>query len=215
MAETSWTEEQGSAPKKRMIPTWAWFCGAGCLIALILGIAGSVFLVRGVKSAIDPERQWANLAEVLPHEERPRDWKLNFGMPGWIGVEVFMLQNEATGMVAVVMRLPESESEKARQQMLDATYSGSLFGRGGRKEMQASKIEIQGRELQALRFYQNAGRGGEGAAGSQQGASIFVDLTPPGETRALMLQLIRAGRGEPITDEEVQDFLAPFDVGSR
>lgn len=215
MAETSWTEEQGSAPKKRLIPTWAWFCGAGCLIALILGIAASVFVVRGVKTAMDPERQWESLAEVLPYRERPRGWEPLFGLPGWIGVEVFMLQNEASGMIALLMRLPEGESEEAREQMFDATFTGSLFGRGGRQDMQRATVEVQGRELQAMRFYQGGAGGAEGAPGSQQGASIFVDLTPPGELRVLILQMIRAGRGEPITDEEVRDFLTPFDVGGR
>jgi hypothetical protein len=216
MAETSWTEEAGAAPKKRLIPTWAWFCGAGCLIAVILAAIASVFVVRGVKSAMDPEKQWASLAEVLPYDHRPENWKLGFGTPGFFGFEVFVLHNEAQGLVAVVMHLPERDSEETRKKMFDPQHSGGLFGSGGRKEMKRSTVEVQGRELQAMRFYQYAGRsGGAGAEGEQQGETILVDLTPPGAARPLVLQMTREGSGEPITDQEVVDFLEPFHVDGR
>jgi hypothetical protein len=41
----------------------------------------------------------------------------------------------------------------------------------------------------------------------------MVDLTPPGESKAVFLQMIRMNGKEPIAEEDVQRFLEPFHVG--
>ena len=211
MAETMWSEE-APAPKKRRIPTWAWFCGAGCLVALILAIVASVFAVDFFNKSRDPERQWQRLDAVLPYDERPAGWTPAFGVDmGMFGFDMVTLTGPR-GEMALLMQLPEQDAEKSREQMFDETFSGSFMGMGGRSEMQKGEIEVQGRTLRVLRFYQ--GPKGQGGGNQQTGASINVDLTPPGQVRPLILQLIRTGSQETFTDEEVVEFLRPFHVGT-
>jgi hypothetical protein len=236
MTETTWSEE-GVAPRKRRIPTWAWFCGAGCLLALVVSIVAVVFLVDTVKKAIDPEQQWTRLAETLPYDERPAGWKPVFGMDmSLLGFEMFTLKGPGNEM-AMLMQLPENDAERTREQFFDESFTGSLFGAGGRKNLKKGKMTVQGRELDVIRFVQKGGlevteteepaSSGEGEANpveteespvrireKRDSASILVDLTPPGEVRPLILQMIRTGSGEPFTDQEVLDFLKPFHVGT-
>ena len=223
MAETSWTEEADHAPKKRTIPPWIWFCGAGCLIAAILGIVVTLFVVQGVKKALDPEKQWARLGEVLPYDQRPEGWKLTFGFPGVLGFEMFMLAHPS-GVVANLMHFSGEQADEARSQLFDEEFTGSAFGFGGRKDLRKGTIEVQGRELVVMRYHQVQGfRGSERDAqpetepgaepAAEEGASALVDLTPPGDPDGLFLMMIRARSGEPFSDEEVQDFLEPFHVG--
>jgi len=212
MAETMWSEE-APAPKKRRIPTWAWFCGAGCLVALILAIVASVFAVDFFKKSMDPEMQWKRLEAVLPFDERPAGWTPAFGMDMSVfGFEMVTLAGPQREM-ALLMQLPEQDAEKTREQMFDENFSGSFMGMGGRSEMQKGEIEVQGRTLRVMRFYQ--GPKSKGGGEGQTGASITVDLTPPGRVRPLILQLIRTGSREPFTDAEIVEFLRPFHVGTE
>ena len=224
MAETAWAEETGGAPKKRAIPTWAWFCGAGCLAALVLAIVAGVFLVDQWKKARDPERQWQELAEALPYDHRPEGWELGFGFgANFLGFKMYFLQRQGAEM-AIVMHLPEREAEETRKQMFDEKFSGGFFGMGARSDTKLGTIEVQGRTLPAMWFYQKAGeakpsregtnsRRSGGSEPTQEGASVILDVTPEGEARPLILQLIRVHASEPYTDEEVRAFLQPFHVG--
>ena len=212
MAETTWSEEPSDAPKKRGIPTWAWFCGAGCLVALIVAIVGSIAAYKFGERMFDPESQWQELAKVLPYDERPEGWTPQFGMPmGFIGFEMITLAGP-DGTAAIVMRMPEQDAEKTREQMFDPKLSDP-FGLGVRENAEQGEIEIQGRTLRVMRFEQR-GPGRRPSEGPQaDGASILVDVTPVGRTRPVILQLV--GHRERISDDQVADFLEPFHVGER
>ena len=115
---------------------------------------------------------------------------------------------DPTGFAAVLMRI--SAGSKDREQMMDPQFSGGTFNLGEREDASATTITVQGRDLKAMRFYQH---GGQGQGADQEGPSILVDLTPPSGGKAVFLQLIRLNGTEPVPDEAVQHFLAPFHVG--
>ena len=46
-----------------------------------------------------------------------------------------------------------------------------------------------------------------------EGAALFLDLTAEGAEHPLLLMMVRQGDDEPISDEEIREFLAPFHVG--
>lgn len=217
MAETSWGGAETEAPKKRRIPGWVWFCGAGCLVALIAAIVASVFVVRGVKSATDPEVQWAAIDEVLPFEQRPQGWTPQFGFGlGMFGFESYVLAqtDDASGgprkggMMAILMVFSAAQGEEIRRQMLDETTVEAPFGLGGRTETRRGTVEAQGRTLTVMRAVQTGGQHGGGE-------TAIVDLTPEGSSKPILLQLLRPNSEEPIRDEEIVSFLEPFDVSGN
>jgi hypothetical protein len=214
MAETSWGAEP-EAPRKRGIPGWVWFCGAGCLLALIVAVVGGVFAFRGIKKAVDPEAQWAAIDEVLPYDERPEGWapQVGFGS-SLLGFETFVLIQTGGGpaggagpggLVAVLMVVGGAQGEDLRRQMLDPRHGELPFGLGGRTDAKRSTVEVQGRSLDLLRATQLGGQHGGGA-------TAIVDLTEEGSKRALVLQLLRPASPEPIGDGEIAAFLEPFEV---
>jgi len=212
MTETTWGESEAPV-RKKAVPTWLWFCGGGCLLALIVAIAGGAWIFGEVKDALDPEKQWPKIQAILPYDERPAELELFWGST--IGMDLFMFHDQR-GYVAVLMRFPAADADEARDQLMNPEFEGGVMGAGERKDLQAGTIRVQGRELDVLRFHQDQGGGGGGAGGrpdTGSGSSILVELSTPDAARPMILQLVRPGGTEPISDEEVQQFLEPFHVG--
>jgi hypothetical protein len=223
MSESQWGDEGQNAPAKKKVPTWVWACGGGCLVALILGIIAVVVAVRFgtkmVQEGRDPEVQWPKLAHVLPYDARPPELTLEFGFS--IGMDMFVLK-DSRGFIAVIYRVPEKSADEVRHQMLDENFKGGPFGIGGgnRTELKAVTIKVQGRDLKGVRFHQQSQmgskpKGGEDAPDVGSGPAVMLEVTPDGDTRPVILQLVRTGGSDPISDEEVQTFLKPFHVGSE
>jgi hypothetical protein len=217
MTESSWGESEAPPPRKKVIPTWLWFCGGGCLLAVILGIVGGVWIfTKGkqlVEEAANPEKQWPRVAELLQYDEKPADVELRFG---WhIGMEMYMFE-DSHGFAEVLMRGTDANAQEIRDQMLDPEHSGGVFGMGGRRDMEPATVRVQGRDLQAMRFHQmddESARSKDGAPQPGQGPSIVVDVTPVGAKRPVILQMIRISGKERVEDEDVQRFLQTFHVG--
>jgi hypothetical protein len=224
MSESQWGEEGQNAPPKKKVPTWVWACGGGCLVALILAIVGSVFVFKFgkqlVKEGLDPDLQWPKLQQVLPFDQQPPELSLKFGMS--LGVIDMFVLKDSRGFTAVVYRVAEKNAEQVRHQMLDEKFDGGPFGMGSgnRTDVKAATVHVQGRDLKGVRFHQ------EGRAGSKSeqaepvpdagsGPAIMLDVTPEGETRPVILQLVRTPGTDPVTDDEVRAFLKPFHVGSE
>jgi hypothetical protein len=213
MSESPWSDESAAAPKKKSVPTWAWWVGGGCLF-MLLALAVAVFVIFSfVKKATDPERQWPEIAQVLAYDKRPENLTLIWGSQ--VGLDMFVFHDQK-GLVVLLMRLPSDEANKSRKQMFDDKQTFTLMGKGGRHSMQPGTIKVQGRELQALRFVQEGGpsktTAGEPSTGS--GGSMLVDVTPEDAERPVILQVTRAnGSDEPISDQTIIDILAPFHVG--
>jgi hypothetical protein len=210
MADVEMYEQEEVAPPKKGLPAWLWVCGSGCLLLVVATILLGVWGVGKFKELADPEKGWEALAEILPYEERPTD--LEFQWRWNIGMDMFILEH-ADGYMAILMRFPAQDAEASREQLFDPEFTGSVMGFGGRKNAEAGKYTVQGREVDVLHFDQQGSSKSQGGGPSVgPGRSIYVDLTPAGKTRPLVLQLIRKGEGGNFSAEEVTDFLAPFDV---
>ena len=105
--------------------------------------------------------------------------------------------------LAVLMILP-MDPDEAREDFLVADDA----------EAESFEIVVQGRTLKGVR-----GKHHEGdnpmpwAAGTEDGAGLVLDLTPEGAERPVLLMMVRQGDEEPISDEEVREFLSSFHVG--
>ncbi|MBL8859026.1 MAG: hypothetical protein JNL28_11005 [Planctomycetes bacterium] len=213
MSESTWGESDSMPPpKKKAIPTWLWFCGGGCLLAVIAGIVVVTLLVSRFKGSFDPEVQWPKVAEVLPYDERPSELELKFGMD--LGINMFVF-DDSRGYAAILFSIPMRD-ESERDKLMDPNESGFL-GMGQRKDAQASKLMVQGRELEVLRFHQMSDRnksGGQGGAPEVgAGPSAMIELSKDTDPGFLFLQLVRLHSTEPVPDEAIQTFLKPFHVG--
>jgi hypothetical protein len=218
MSESPWSEEGAPAPKKKAVPTWAWWVGGGCLFLLLIVGVGGFFVVRFVGQAAeewqDPERQWANIKQILPHDTRPEG--VDFVLSWHLGMDMYVL-NDRHGYAILLMELPAKDSGQSREQLLDPSASYGVFGKFGRRNQQRLKLQVQGRELDALRFVQDGPERGNqepGMPGTGAGATIVVDVTPEDAERVVILQMTRTSGGdEPLDEQVVIDFLEPFHVG--
>jgi hypothetical protein len=216
MVDANWGAEE--APSKRSrIPKWLWWCGGGCLVALVLAVAAGFWLFKLGKQLVeegrDPEQQWPKLQRVLPFEERPAGYQLTWGST--LLLETYALL-DPEGRIGIVMRFRESQAASVEAQMMNPDYSGALLGMGGRKDLSTLKVVVQGRELEALRFYQEQGQDMDGDGRPDQGHTIVVRLTDEDAVAPVVLQLFTPGEGGlvPPTEDDVRAFLAPFHVGN-
>lgn len=207
MAEEEWVEAPAPPPEKRGVPGWLWFCGGGCLIAVVLAIVGGFFLWDVVKDAIDPDKQWPKFEEFVQFDERPTEWNI-IGIPNpFPGVEAFTLaDSEENSMTLLVF--PDGQREEA-----DNLFSGELEGSGVSgvskiENVEEGEVVVQGRTLPIVTFTQSHFMD---AMDGLQGA--FVDLTPEGGTRPLLLQIMRQDRENRVSEELLTEWLAPFHIG--
>ncbi len=217
MTEQDWADEPAVPPKKKGLPGWVLFCGAGCLILMVLGAIGAYFAVDQIKQAMDPEVQWARLEESLPMDERPPELNMMFGMP--VGLDMWMI-SDSRGYIAAVYDFGESESE-SRDEIFSPDFTGGgVPGMNQIEDPELGEVVVQGRTLSLVRLLNTGGfnpGGNEEVSGDS--AACFVDLTQEGDPGFMMLFLMRNPAAdkelalEPIPDDAIQEFLRPFSIG--
>ena len=215
MADTTWTEEQATGPKKRRIPSWAWFCGGGCLLAVLITVVTAGLVIRHVT---DTEGHWKRLALILPYDERPEQMKLIMGI-GLFGDQYTF--DDSRGFQEQIQDHPGANNSEARKRMFDS--KDPLFPKNMAvirfEDIASGTVEVQGRELRLLRMRMKFAGMIEKMIPEKDreeiGAMAFVDLTPEGREGMLLLQITRQNGPEPITDEEIREILAPFHVGPQ
>ena len=220
MSETDWGAEGESAPKKKTIPTWLWFGGCGCLALVILGVLALGFAFSKAKEWGSVEKQWPELVQALPCDERPPE--LDFLFAVHIGMDVYIFK-DARGYMAIFMIAKGKNADDLRKTQLNPEFKGGIpgIGTGGRENLEPAEVTVQGRVVKGVRFYQT--RAGhhkeestpESGAADRQGHSLVLDVTPAGHDGLVLLQLVRVAGEDPIRDEEVQAFLKPFHVGDK
>jgi hypothetical protein len=219
MTETPWGDEE-PPPKKKSVPTWVWFCGGGCLLALVLLAAGGFMLFGFIKNTMDPEQAWPKLNAILPFDERPPELKMLAGLDmSLVGQQQFTLV-DARGFMAQFMLVKGKQGNKMREDMF-ASETPKLTGNMGTiefEDVQRGTIDVQGRTLRVVRM--KIGLGWikkimpDEEAEKGMGAAVYVDLEPEGQDGMFWLQYTRQDpKGGPITDEELQRFFKPFHVG--
>jgi len=217
MAETAWSEEEAGPPKKRGIPTWLWFCGGGCILAVLLGVVALGLGYRFFKKATDPELQKQALAKILPYDEWPAEMKPKFGFKlvgeqyAFDDTRGFEEQIQLhTGHEGAEGRkgLFHSEHPKFPQNLVVMKFQDPTPG----------TVEVQGRELRLIRmkleladFIKSIDKDTKGKLPSM----AFVDLTPEDLDGMLLLMITRKHGDEPIQDDEIREILKPFHVGPK
>ncbi len=221
MADAAWTAEESTAPPKKKVPTWVWFCGGGCLAMIVLAVVAIGLAVSYGRKAADPEVQWPRLAKVLPYDERPEGLELQTGlqMGSMIGMEQYMLRDRRSGIQLQIQYHKGANAGAQRDQLFgsdDPVFPENMVLMKF-KDLQTGVVEVQGRELRCLRmrielagFMQDIVPE-EGQQGL--GSMIMIDATREGDEGFLVLQLLRERGSDPITDDEVRQILKPFHVG--
>ena len=238
MTEASWDSETSEPPPvKKGVPKWIWACGTGCLLMVILGGLLAFAAAMKFKEAVDPEVQWAKLAEVMPYDEPRPDLTIASipfmsMIPGFEGMWTLF---DDQGRSTVVMVFSGSEKEEIEEGMFDPEAGemdfGSWTGNMGQHNFEAATVMVQGRELRCARFQSFPGEdeeppdieeesgeeepsSGIGIKGALKKAVIRVDVTP--EDRDDIMVIVEYSKVmtlERVSDEEINDFLAPFHIG--
>jgi hypothetical protein len=147
----AWTEEPATPKKKSGLPAWFWWtCGTGCLLALLVAGGAVIFGVVVTKKVTDPEYVKGKLAEVLPCDTWPEEYKPGGGGLFGMGVYIIMWPNPS-GQPAVVATLP------GRSDLKTSLDPSSLQNKVTNKNLTAGQIEIQGRIADTLTFKDLAG----------------------------------------------------------
>ena len=217
MAETTWTEEGTEGPRKKRIPTWAWFCGGGCLLAILIAVVVGGLGFQAAKKMVDPEEQGKRLALVLPHDPLPPDLKLMFGHQ--LGVEQYTFQNDARGYQLQVQNFEGEDGTEAREQMFGKEkpeFPENLLVMKF-QDITPGTVAVQGRDLRLIRmraeFSGLLAKWMPAEAKNQLGYMAFIDATPPGRDGMLFLQITRTRDQKPISDEDIAEILQPFHIG--
>lgn len=211
---------------RRKTPKWVWFLGGGCGLVVVVGLIAVIFTLCFVKRANDPELQWPRVAALLPFDERPDGWSVTgLPSPGSDG-EFFLLRPPGTNDQITLLRYPADEAEKFRAVHfgdVELEAHAPVIGPVGRFDPVKSKLVVQGRELELLRYFTtpDAPEKADGLLGAIQSATatsnVVVDVSAASSSGAagelVVLEVRRQGKREPIPDEDVITLLAPFHIG--
>lgn len=208
MTDTTWGDES-LPPKPKRIPTWLWFCGGGCILAVLLSVVALVFAFDYFKSWGSAEKQLPALAEALPFDE-PLPPETEFKMAIRFPFDWFVFTDER-GFAIVFIVVPPSKASEMRDTILNPEFKGGFMGKGSREELEEATVQVQGREVKGLRYLQRGGSGSQGYDGS--GPGIVLDIGPESGGKVIVLQILRTGGEDRITDEEVRALMKPFHVG--
>lgn len=244
MAEVDWGVEANEAPKpKKRVPTWAWFCGGGCLVAVLAVGAAIAFFALKARDMMDGEKQSAELQAELAFDELP---------PGIQVIGTGEVMGFAPGIDdAWSLQMPDGSqlqiskyTPKGAVEIREGIKSGDLgdgakqtFGPIGFHEFSNGEVDVQGRTLPWLRFqtFENPAAGevakpeGEEDEAPRKPASfseamqqaskawkqrmLLMDVTPEGAKGALIVQYQKLGEGPSIEPAEVVEILKPFHIG--
>jgi len=203
MTEQDWAEEPEVPPKKKGLPGWLMFCGAGCLILVVLGAVGGFWAFNKFKDVVDQDAQWAKLDERIGIDDSDSSW-LVMGA-GLGGVDGWVFTKGETA--CTLMIFSEDQGEEAREEMFGGDFKGtSVPGLVKMDGIEPGEVVVQGRTLPLLRFTQD-----QTGVGERRG--VTVDLTPPDSPEFWMLQYVHNDNIGAVSDETLIEFLAPFHVG--
>lgn len=224
MSEAQWSPDPSEAPKKKSLPKWVWFCGGGCLLALIVGIVALVVVGNFIKKATDPEVTEPALQKVLPHDELPPEMQIS--IYNSIGIEQFTLMDSRGFQLQIQVHGGE-DGARAREQMFqkDVPEFPKDLGVMKFEDLKKATVDIQGREIPVIRmkmeFTGILGSVMPEEAKSQMGSMMWADLSPDAqaggadEHSLILLQVMRMKGAGEITDDELRDLLKPFHIGTK
>lgn len=204
MSESEWgADDLTSPPKKRGIPKWVWIgCGGGCLLFVLATAALTFVSYRFVDNAMDEDVQWPRLQKVLHYDERPENISLEGGFN--LGFSTFILRQKSGGIYGTLYEYPAGQ--RVQFENLFDHDPPSLAGLGAPVNPEDTDLDLQGRNVRSLRYDRIGGEPKSGGAGP----GIRIDLTGEGE-RPRLIDLRSLG-DDPVSDEDIAQFLEPFDL---
>ncbi len=206
MTADEWADGPEIPKKKRGLPGWLWFCGGGCLIAVVLAVVGGFLMVGRFKQAMDQDAQWEKLAQTVEMDARPSGWMIvGMDFVPMIPFDGFVFTDN-TGRTFNLMILPPKEAGEMEEVFSGDFQGGSFLGLQSMEDVTQGTIQIQGKEFQIVRFTQEVV-----VQGKQNGA--LIDITPEDSTDFWLLQAVVPGSQGAVTDEYITNFLAPFHIG--
>lgn len=214
MSEGDWSSEaRGLEKPKRRIPIWVWGCGGGCALVLLVGVILGVFMFRTAAKMMDQDKNWAEIAQVLPVVDRAEGYRV-VGMPvKFDGVQIWTFIALDQSHQVTLFHGPGGEGTEDMR--------SELFGSGsaGRADAQPGTLVVGGRTLRVLRHRTIPGKEGGGGGAIRDammkaidGANLTAELSLPDSPELIAVTYTRQGASEPVRDEEVLDFLEHFRV---
>lgn len=216
MAESAWSDSEAAGPAKKKIPTWLWFCGGGCLLAVLVGVVALGFGYQLMKRATNPELQKQNLAKILPYDEWPKEMEPKLGMQ-FFGEQYQFLDSRGYQEQIQLHRGPEGT--KGRQQLFNTDHPEFPQNMVVMKfeDLTPGTVLVQGREVAVIRMRMEFAGFLKGMmpdeVKNQLSDMAFIDLTPETLEGMLLMQVTRTKGTGSITDEEIREILRPFHVG--
>ena len=222
MTEVDWGSETKEAPKaKKRIPGWLWFCGGGCALAVLVAIAVGIGAVMIGRKAMNQDQQWQELAKVIP-VERPDDKSIViFGMSWVPGLEAGWQIQHGNEYQAQVFVMSGDDADKIRESLSengDADALKPMIGALGKSQATRGTTTLQGREFPSVTFQPIEGEEEEkdGNSAMRQVSralnppGVLLDFTPAGGTKLVLVAYKKLGSSEPVSQEELDSFFAPF-----
>ena len=232
MTDENWSSESTEAPpKKKGFPKWLMFLGCGCLGMVGIAAVGGGLLYSSLEGVADPEVQWPAIAEVLPFDGEHPD--LVIANIPFVNItpginDMWVLTERGSANTATVYLLGGENGHEIADELLSSSGDVDLPFVGGVHDVVEVTVLVQGRELRAVRFTSfDADEVDEDelAEDDDDGfmsemnkalkkAAIRIDVTQEGVDDVIVLiEYAKAGTLEPVTDEEINKFLAPFNIG--
>ena len=206
MSGEEWVDTPEVPKKKGGIPGWLWFCGGGCLIAVVLAVVAGFFMVGRFKQSMDQDAQWEKLAATIEMDARPEGWIIvGMDFVPMIPFDGFVF-TDSGGRTFNLMILPPKEAGEMEEVFSGDFEGGSFLGMQSMEVESQGTIDIQGKEFPIVRFTQTVV-----VQGKQNGA--LIDITPEDSTDFWLLQAVVPGSQGAVTDEYIGKFLAPFHLG--
>jgi hypothetical protein len=146
MAERPLQEVLADPPSSQMVPVWAWGCGAGCLLMVLLAIAGTWYIVKVAEREFGPEAAWPMVQEVLPFDERPDGYSTFLipfkGITGFVSRRMGMGEEELAPVADLdVVMLVHPRGDLMANIMVGRVPEG--FEDGGREAGVREEFELQ------------------------------------------------------------------------
>lgn len=238
MTEIDWGSEAKELPKpKKRVPTWLWFVGGGCSLALVVAIVVGAFFVRSCSRMMNQDEQWAKLGKFLPFDEQPAGLHI-MGTGEFASLtpgidDMWTIQGGGMWQAQITVYSGHM-GEELRKQIASGDLGDDArrrLGPLGLFELEHGQGEIQGRTVPWLRFQlfeKEADEPPPDAKSSEDQKEMgvreamkmafkqrlmIVDLTKEGDAHPLILQYTSLGPGKPVDIAEPARFLEPFHVG--
>jgi len=196
----------------RPIPAWSLGCSVGCFVLVLIGLGifllGGAFFFGEMGDAADPDVQWPEIARYLPFDAPPADLRpeLLMKFDNTVG-DLWLMSATGERYLALFVGPPQ-------EGLFEDGEGLSRIGMGGGYELEPGHVRLGGRRRACLRFQSTlAQESFFGASFSpQDGPSLLVDLSRE-DQQGILLRLTRSTRlEEPISDDELYELLAPFDL---